>query len=220
MIRAIVFDLDGTLVDAYPGIHQSLNEMLAAFGLPPVDLNTVKRRVGRGVLHLIQDSVPMEKVQAGLELFRSSYERTHLSGTALLPDVRETLEGLRSLDIAMAVASNKPAEFTINILKHFHLYQYFASCSGPDASIRPKPHPSMVSHVLNILGVTSREALYVGDMTLDAETAKNAGVRFALIASGGHTNEELDASEPDYLLNRLSDLIAIVDAEIRSSGSH
>lgn len=83
MLRAIIFDLDGTLVDAYPGIHQSLNEMLRELQLPEVDLQTVKRRVGRGVVNLMQQSVPSEMVDRALPLFRNSYDHTHLSGTFL-----------------------------------------------------------------------------------------------------------------------------------------
>ena len=213
-LRAIVFDLDGTLVDAYPGIHESLNEMLAELHLPAVDLSTVKRRVGRGVLNLIQSSVPGDKVQAGLELFRSSYDRTHLSGTHVLPDVSETLEQLKHRKIRLAVASNKPAEFTKNILEHFDLEKYFDLVAGPNLSIRAKPDPSMMNHVLATLNVRHEDALYVGDMTLDAETAQNAGMKLALIPTGGHTREELEACGPDYLLNRISDLIRIVDAEV------
>ena len=214
-IKAIVFDLDGTLVDAYPGIHQSLNETLRALGLPEVDLYTLKRRVGRGVINLIQQSVPPEKVKAALEMFRASYDLTHLSGTHVLPYTRETLQILREKRIGLGVASNKPAEFTQNILRHFGLDRYFAVCAGPDVTIRAKPHPSMMEFVLKNLGVTANETLYVGDMTLDAETARNAGVQLALIPTGGHSREELVECDPDYLLDRLTDVVGIIDSEVR-----
>ncbi len=220
MIKAIIFDLDGTLVDAYPGIHESLNEMLRGLHLPEVDLPTVKRRVGRGVVNLVQQSVPAEMVERGLQLFHRSYDKTHLNGTFLLPDVVETLEELRKRNIALGIASNKPAEFTRNILKQLELEEYFRRCEGPHGDIQPKPHPSMLQSIMNAFGTSPAETLYVGDMTLDAETAKNAGVPLALIATGGHEREELGKAGSDYLLNRFSDLVGIVDAEVRDGRSH
>jgi phosphoglycolate phosphatase len=213
MIQAIIFDLDGTLVDSYPGIHQSLNAMLQALGQLEVDLETVKRRVGRGVLNLIQQSVPPELVSQGLELFRSSYDRTVLSGTFLLPDVRETLSELKRRKILLALASNKPVEFTLNIVDYLKIDSYFLVCSGPEGEIRPKPDPSMLRSILRQLHVGVDVTLYVGDMTLDAETARNAGVRLALVATGGNTRTELAGTNPDYLLNSLKELIWITESE-------
>lgn len=213
MIKAIIFDLDGTLVDSYPGIHQSLNEMLRALKLPEVDLETVKRRVGRGVLNLMQSSVPAGTVPKALELFRESYDHTHLSGTLLLPDVVETLSELKKRGIALAIASNKPFEFTQNILKHLKIDSYFLACAGPEGEIKPKPHPSMLRSIMKQLYVDATVTLYVGDMTLDAETATNAGVRVGLIATGGHTKRELEGVRPDYLFSRLKELVEITEAE-------
>ena len=214
MIRAIIFDLDGTLVDAYPGIHESLNETLLSLGLPEVNLDTVKRRVGLGVVNLMQQSVPSSMVQQALQEFRASYDRTHLTGTLLLPDVPETLQQLQKWGILLAVASNKPVEFTRNILRHFSLNQYFGIVAGPTDEIRPKPDPSMLLHILARLGVEAKETLYVGDMTLDSETARNAGTHLALIATGGHSREELEKESPDYLLNRFADLTGILNPEV------
>jgi phosphoglycolate phosphatase len=211
VFKAIIFDLDGTLVDAYPGIHQSLNEMLRELQLPEVDLETVKRRVGRGTVNLMQQSVPHELVDRALALFRKSYGNTHLTGSFLLPNVREILVALEKSNILLGIASNKPVDFTRNILKHLQIDEYFCCCSGPEGQIQPKPHPSMLQDMMRKMGVSEKETLYVGDMTLDSETAKNAGVRLALIATGGHSKEELQNIQPDYLLEGLGDLVEIIE---------
>ena len=211
MFRAVIFDLDGTLVDAYPGSHQSLNQRLRELDLPEVDLEKVKRRVGRGTVNLMQQSVPPGLVDRALALFRKSYDKTHLSGSFLLPDVRKTLEALRKDNILLGIASNKPVDFTRNILKRLQIDEYFCCCSGPEGQVQPKPHPSMLQDMMRKMGVSEKETLYVGDMTLDSETAKNAGVRLALIATGGHSKEELQEIQPDYLLKSLDDLVEIIE---------
>ncbi len=210
MFKAIIFDLDGTLVDSYPGIHQSLNEMLRMLKYPEVDLQTVKRRVGRGIINLVTESVSPDLVEQGVDIFRASYDQTHLAGTVLLPDVSWTLGLLYERGVRMAVASNKPPGFSLNILKHLDILRYLSGgCAGPNGSIHPKPHPSLLLHVMKSLAASTDETLYVGDMTLDAETAANAHVRFALIPSGGHSREELEKVNPDYLLTDFADLLQI-----------
>jgi phosphoglycolate phosphatase-like HAD superfamily hydrolase len=164
----------------------------------------------------MEQSVPPAMVKRGLRLFGASYRRTHLSGTFILPDVRDVLHFLHSKKIFLAVASNKPVEFTRNILKHLHLADFFVSIAGPGESIRPKPDPSMLASIMQSLQVGRGECLYVGDMRLDAETARAAGVTVALIPTGGHTREELEMEGPDFLLNRFTDLIGIVEPKIGS----
>jgi phosphoglycolate phosphatase len=208
MFSAIVFDLDGTLVDSYPGILQSLNEILHALGCSPVDLAAVKRMVGRGVENLMQQAVG-EGWPEAVRLFRESYNRTHLSGSSLMPYVKQTLGTLRERGTLLAVASNKPPEYTRNILHHLQIDVFFQDVSGPNGLIQPKPHPSMLTHIMEHLGVRSDQTLYVGDMVLDAETARNANVSVALIPGGGATLEELQAVHPDYLLENFADVIAV-----------
>lgn len=209
-IKAIIWDLDGTLVDSFPGIHESLNDVLRSFHLAEVDLDTVKRRVGRGVENLLRESVPEELIETGVSLFRASYEATHLNKTFLFPGVRDVLLNLQSSGIVMVVASNKPENFSRNILKHLQLEEFIEDCFGPDKEIKPKPHPSMLQAAMSRLGVRPEETLYVGDMLLDVETARNAGVRVALVATGAFTKGDLQTAQPSYLLDTLNDLLPLV----------
>jgi len=205
----MIFDLDGTLVDSYPGILQSLNETLRHLGRPSVDLPGVKRMVGRGVENLMQQAAG-ERWQEALTFFRESYNRTHLTGSTLMPDVQRILQALRERGTLLGVASNKPPEYTRNILKHLQIDVFFQDVCGPDGSIQPKPHPSMLTHVMEHLGVSADQTLYVGDMALDAETAHNAKVAVALIPGGGATLVELQAAHPDYLLLKFDDVLSLV----------
>jgi len=203
--RALIFDLDGTLVDSYPGIQQSLNETLQQFGRPPVEIKTVKKMVGRGIENLMQQAIP-DHWRDAVPIFRKSYDETHLEGTFLFDDVISTLKILQSHEIPMSVASNKPPDFTRNILRHLKLDSYFVECFGPNSEIPPKPNPTMLQTAMVKMNSSVADTVYVGDMVLDAETARNARVRVALISTGGNSMEELREAKPDYLLMKFSDL--------------
>ncbi len=206
-IKAVIFDLDGTLVDSYPGIAASLNETLREFGREPVDLAEVKRMVGRGVENLIRQAVGDGDLERGVEIFRMNYDRHHIPGTRLMPRVVETLERLRRASIKMAVASNKPSNYTKSIIENLGIGSFFDICYGPDSvGGITKPDPAMLRAIMERLGVTAGETVYVGDMTLDAETARAAGVKLALVSGGGNTFEELRSARPDYLFPKFAAL--------------
>lgn len=209
--RAVIFDLDGTLVDSYPAILESLNDTRLAFGLQPYDLATVRVMVGRGLENLMRQAVGEEKLKQGIALFRKSYDETHLRGTHLLPGVRQTLEELKARNVRMAVATNKPSDYSRNILKHLEVDSFFAECSGPDRAGRAKPDPAMLNGLMIALQARPMETLYVGDMVLDIETARNAGVKLALIATGGNTYEELEDAEPDFLFHDITGLLSLFE---------
>src|SRR5256885_7753643 len=137
-MKSLIFDLDGTLVDSYPGIQASLNYTLRELSLPEVGLSDVKRMVGRGVHNLLLQAVGPDKVEEGVALFRKSYDETHLSGTLLLPEVPETLAEFRIRGIKMAVASNKPPDYTASILRHLGLMRFFDAYAGPGPEIPTK----------------------------------------------------------------------------------
>ena len=204
MVKAIIFDLDGTLVDSYPAILESLNFTRETFGLSDVNLADVKRMVGRGLENLIRTAIGEKDLASGMEVFRNSYDKTHLTGSFLLPGVMETLQTLQQHSIPMAIASNKPAEYSKNILKHLGIDSFFVDCIGPEIAGKPKPDPAMIQYLLEHMHKSDTDTLYVGDMILDAETARNAGVRLALVSTGGNSYEELKSLHPDYLLRSLS----------------
>jgi phosphoglycolate phosphatase len=177
--------------------------------MPQVDLKTVKKMVGRGLENLIRDAIGEAHLKEGVALFKRSYDETHLRGTFLLPDVKETLQALDKNGIRMAVASNKPSDYSKNILHHFKIDQYFAACYGPDVVQHTKPHPAMLQGLMKFMNVSPEQTLYVGDMLLDQETARNADVKVALIATGGNSDEEMREIDPDFLLKKFSELISL-----------
>ena len=190
-IRALVFDLDGTLVDSYDAIAQSLNHACSRLGERPLPPEKVRLMVGRGLEQLVRDVLGEERVEAGVRLFREHYAEVYAEGTFPLPEASETLSGLRQRGYRMAVASNKPARFSEAILAGFDMLSYFDSVEGPDTSCVTKPDPAMLRRCLRAMEVDEEEALYIGDMVLDVETAGRAGVPVILVPGGSSPEQEL-----------------------------
>ena len=190
----IIFDLDGTLVDSYGAIQDSLAFAMQTLGFAPWPPEETKRRVGRGLDVLMKEAVGEANAVEGVRLFRTRYPQIFLQKTFLLPGVKETVAALHASSKCLAVATNKPSDFSRDLLAHLDLSPYFSLVLGPLDVPHPKPHPDMIHAVLERLRFSPEQALYVGDMILDAESASNAGVDCVLVATGGNSPGELRAT--------------------------
>ena len=208
MIRCILFDLDGTLVDSYDAIAESLNAARSAFGESSYTRQEVIKMVGHGLENLMEKSLGADRVAEGVRVFRDRYRDISLSRTRLLAGVESTLKTLRDRGYALAVITNKPASFSRRILDHLGVGHYFPVLYGPDLA-PAKPDPEMVSRSLSDLGFSAGEAVLVGDMRVDLETARNAGILFYAVATGSDSREDLAAAGPDRLLDRFEDLLSL-----------
>jgi phosphoglycolate phosphatase len=208
--RGVLFDLDGTLVDSYDAIASSLNHARAAFGQPPYPVTVVRRMVGHGLESLIEEALGAGRIEDGVRLFREHYDRVGVEATRTLPGVAPTLETLGRRGYRMGVASNKPARFGRPILERLGLATHFGAILGPDLVAHPKPHREMVDRLLEMLQVPAAEAVYVGDMGVDAETCRNAGIPCWLIATGSCSREELEAAGGERRIERFEDLLTLL----------
>jgi phosphoglycolate phosphatase len=208
--RAVVFDLDGTLVDAYAAIHESLGVVLAAFGRSPVTRDETRRMVGHGLEMLVAKAVGDENVAEGVRLFRERYERVGLEGTRLLPGAESVTRSLFERGIRLAIASNKPARFTRPLLEAFGLSGRFGFVAGPDDGFPPKPAPQMIFMALATLGVSGRDAVFVGDMPVDIATARAAQLPIIALPTGSATRKELEACSPDAIVENLEALLPLL----------
>jgi 2-phosphoglycolate phosphatase len=208
--RAVIFDLDGTLVDAYAAIHESIGVVLDAFGRPPITRDETRRMVGHGLEVLVAKAVGEENVAEGVRLFRERYERVGLEATRLLPGAELVTRRLFERGIRLAIASNKPARFTRPLLESLGLSSRFGFVAGPDDGFPPKPAPHMVFMALATLAVPARDAVFVGDMPIDVATARAAQLPIIALPSGSATRKELEACSPDAIVENLEELLPLL----------
>jgi phosphoglycolate phosphatase len=202
----VIFDFDGTLVDSYQAITASVNHVRAAHHLPPLSEPEVRRCVGRGPAYLLEHTVPGTDLDQDLARYRAHHPSVLRSGTRLLPDVRETLQQLKQSGLRLAVCSNKPRDFTRELLEVLQLAPLIEVVIGPEDAPRIKPAPDMLLAALHRLNVTPAEALYVGDMVVDIETARAAGVTVWVVPTGSDERSTLQAAKPDRLLGAFREL--------------
>jgi phosphoglycolate phosphatase len=213
----IVFDLDGTLIDGYAGITDALGFAMERLGFAPVPEEKVRGMVGQGLEKLLEKAVGTELAPQGVRLFRERYAQVADAKTTLMPDVRPVLDRLAAAGHSMAVASNKPADFSRRILETKRVAQYFLAIDGPDATAPAKPHPAMLLRMMVRAGAAPEQTIVVGDMEIDAEFARAAGCRSVLVPGGSRSAEELAAVSADAHLRRLAELPGWIGGRARAA---
>jgi len=214
----IIFDLDGTLIDSYDAIGASLNHALTRLGRSPLPADPIRKMVGRGLEVLIARALEREgagpdaEVVEAVALFREHYDRTCVAATRLLPDVETTLRSLHKRGYRMGVATNKPSYFARRLLDALGVGDLIPAIYGPDLVSHHKPHPEMVHRLLAAMGLTAPETIYVGDMEVDVETARAAGVRVVVMPTGSSTVAALHAARPDLVVAGFSALLDLLPA--------
>jgi phosphoglycolate phosphatase len=207
MFHAVLFDFDGTLIDGYPAITASVNHVRSLHNLPPLGIPEVTRHVGRGPWHLLTRTVGVGDMAANVSAYRAHHPTVYHTLTTLLPGAKETLAGLHARGVKLGICSNKPVAFTHALTAYLGLSPYLSVVLGPEDVGRHKPAPDMLLTALERLEVASHDALYVGDMTVDIETARAAGVRVWVVPTGSDSIEALDRAKPDRRLNNLLDIL-------------
>ena len=210
--RAVLFDLDGTLVDSYAALTDAVNHARRAAGLHDLSAARIRTIVGDGIEKLLERAFERVDIpRTFVDAFESRYDEVCCRESRVLADVETTLEHLSSLGVEMAVCTNKPTVFSKKILDFLELSRYFRAIVGPDAAGARKPDARHLLVTLESVSCTAAEALFVGDMPIDVRAARNSGIDIAVVPTGSSTREQLAAAEPDHFLERFSDLIKIVE---------
>lgn len=216
-IRAVVFDLDGTLIDGYDAIHDALRHALERLGRPVPDRARVREMVGHGLESLLEQAVGPALAPEGVRLFRDFYPEVAVSGSRLLPGAEEALAALEEAGVALSVASNKPPRFSKMILEARGVAGRFAAIVGPDASHPPKPDPAMLGPLFTAMRTAPDETVCVGDMEVDVEFARAGGCRVVVVPTGSRSREYLLGTGADAMIAGLAELPAVLRTLKRSA---
>lgn len=211
--RAVLFDLDGTLVDSYAALADAVNYARRQHGLHELSAARIRDFVGDGLDPLLRRAFDADEVPRSVrDAFESRYDEICCEESKVLGDVEATLEALDGFGVAMAVCTNKPTSFSTKILTFLGLSRYFRAIVGPDLAGARKPDRKHVLHTLESTECSPAGALFVGDMPIDVHAARNSGMDVAVVATGSSSAETLRAARPDHYLERFSDLVKVVTA--------
>jgi phosphoglycolate phosphatase len=191
--RAVIFDLDGTLVDTAVSIASALNLIRSRRGgLQPVPVNAVKQWISLGIHALVPCTLAETRgdPEGDIAEFRAEYANIRTDPERLYNGIRDTLDVLANAGFMLAVCSNKPQRLCAKVLEETGILGYFQVVIGGDAVANPKPHPMHLLQTLSSLGVAASEAVYVGDSSIDFLVARDAGVPF-LLANYGYADPPL-----------------------------
>ncbi|QDU63857.1 Phosphoglycolate phosphatase, chromosomal [Planctomycetes bacterium Pan216] len=208
-LTSFLFDLDGTLVDSYGTIQSSVNYLRRGHGLPPLDLPTIHKAVGRGVGWLLEQTLPGCDPEVETPLYHR-HHKAIIGRTKTLPGVRRTIKSLYRRGCRLGICSNKPLALTQVLLAELKLEPLFEIVLGPESVTQRKPAPDMIEVAQSRFGVDSDQVLYVGDMTIDIETARAAGVPVWVIPTGSHDVERLREAKPDHIMTQFNELLSLV----------
>lgn len=209
-IRALFFDLDGTLVDTIRDITEALNYALRVHNLRELSIDETKGIIGEGATRMIEKAVGTgnERLRDAVRDVYLQYYRDHLIDfSAVYPGVKETLENLHSY--RKAVISNKRAFLSTAILEKVSLLGYFTLVVGSDTVAEKKPSAEPLSYALERFQAKPREGVMVGDSTVDIAAGKQAGVRTIAVTYGYQEKDLL--GDADYRIDRFEDLPVVLD---------
>ena len=213
---AVVWDLDGTLVDSAADIAASLNRLLVENDLEALDEARVRNMIGEGVAVLIRrgfeahgvtpDGTRLERL---VERFLVIYADVATASTRLFPGAREALKSLRDAGLRQAICTNKPESITRQVLAGLGIADYFDAVIGGDTLPCNKPDPLPLRTALESLQATPERSLMVGDSAIDVQTAHAAGVGVAFVTFGYGPGPKYP-HKADYLIDDFTDLPTVV----------
>lgn len=209
-IKLVIFDLDGTLVDAYPAIISSFNYAMARLRYPKQSDLVIRKAVGRGDENLLKPFVNSRDLKPALRIYRRHHRVSLVKKSRLLPGARRVLIFLKKRSLKLAVASNRPTRFSWILIRSRGIEKYFDYVLCADKPGQLKPHPQILNQIMKRLQVTAGEVVYVGDMRLDALTGRRAKVKTVIVTTGSNTKQEVETEKPYRMIKKIDELLKYI----------
>jgi phosphoglycolate phosphatase len=208
-MKGIIFDLDGTLVDSLPALAASLNRSLQHYGLATHSEKQIEIFIGNGAEILVHKALGNEAenhFQKVLNFFKLDYAKTWNEGTIIYEGIFDCLQKLMLAGKKLAVLSNKPHQFTVEIVKQLFPQINFLIVLGQRSGIPHKPDPLGLNEIFDEFNFTAADCVMVGDSFVDMVTAKRAGCHALGVNWGYQSEEELKKGGADDLVDNIQDL--------------
>ena len=212
MKKLYIFDVDGTLADAYRAIEKSLNFTLRKLGYTLVaSLEVAKRSVGRGDKNFMGAFFREKDIEKALDVYRDHHKKALLTGVCARPYARWLLYALKRRKRITAIASNRPHYYTELILNKLKMKQHLDYILCADDINSPKPDPKILHSVLERFNLRAEEAVFVGDMDVDLETAQRAGIDAVFIKGGSSRMSETKKYKNKKIISCLKEIFTLFE---------
>ena len=212
-VRALIFDLDGTLIDSKRDLIHSVNGMLKEMGRNDLEADTISGYIGHGAPQLVARALggnaTEDERKHALQFFLAYYEEHKMDNTCAYPGVTDALAELQRKDVPMAVLTNKPVRISVRILNELGLANYFRAIYGGNSFETKKPDPLGANIILSELRAAPRTAMLIGDSEVDVQTARNAGTLAGAVNYGFGIHDRA-AYPADIYLDTLAGLVPLV----------
>jgi phosphoglycolate phosphatase len=210
-INAVFFDVDGTLADARADIAAAMNRVLKELGRPEKSVGTISSYIGTGVKYLIRESLGTDDaalIDKAAAMYEEEYVKHPADHARLYPGVAQLLKGLTGT--RKFILTNRYSNLASALLEKLGILHYFEDVFGGDDESCVKPSACVIDRILPMIDVKRGEAIIVGDMAIDVMTGKNSGIKTCWVTYGFGAREEVMPLKPDYVIDNISDLAAIL----------
>lgn len=211
--KAVIFDMDGTILNTLEDLKNATNYSLRQFEMPERSLEEVRMFVGNGIRKLVERAVPAgtpkEKIDQILDVFLEYYEIHSADNTSPYPGILELVEKLKKSGIKTAVSTNK-ADVPAQELGREYFNGIFDLIVGQQDGLKVKPAPDSVNKILSILDIQKKDAIYIGDSDVDVQTAKNSGLDFIGVSWGFRGREFLEKNGAKNIVDNANEILDLV----------
>lgn len=217
-VKAVMIDLDGTLLDTIPDLAVAANLMLKELNRPALDESLIRAFVGKGIPKLVERALAgavegaadPELFTRALPIYERCYAGVNGQHTTVYPGVMDGLNQLRAQGFPLACVTNKSTRFTLPLLEHMKLSSYFSEVVAGDTLLKKKPDPQQLLHACKNFGIAPRDMLMIGDSLNDAQAARAAGCPVFCVTYGYNEGQDVRELDIDAIVASLPEAARLI----------